>query len=490
MATKGRILVIDDDEAVRLRVRDLLERSDNFTVDEACDGFAGLEAVRRSPPDLILLDIMMPGMTGLEVCGRLREDKLSREIPIIIMSAADESEAMIRALDAGAEDYLPKPVSAAELRAKARTITRLNRYRGLLQERRRLEWIIERSGEAIVAVDPRGRQLFANASARTLFGLGREGGADVVEAVSRTYHPDPPEAWQRLREGGFRPAEPFAVVRPECSFLAARWLKVDTFADPDDTEGTLLLTFTDRSGSVRRELETWTFQHLISHKIRTPLNGISSVIEVVTGSEAIRADPENVALLEMARLSALRLEETLLGVLRYHEAMTGTGDRRRSHALRTLRSAMNAATEDTLLPADCLILQAEPPELLLTPVLDDAGMIVLTEVVSNYVKFSEASRVGLTVTVSSTGGDVSLRFTAPGPRILPEAVAHLGRAYWQLESRFSGEIPGIGLGLATARLLARSLGGELRFESSEDPVGLATTFVLPLRVSRSESVLS
>ncbi|HRE04143.1 MAG TPA: response regulator [Opitutaceae bacterium] len=490
MGNKGRILVIDDDEAVRLRVRDLLERSDTFTVDEASDGFAGLEAVQRHPPDLILLDIMMPGMTGLEVCARLRADAQSREIPIIIMSAADESEAMIKALDAGAEDYLPKPVSAAELRAKARTITRLNRYRSLLQERRRLEWIVERSSEAILAVDAEGRQIFANASARTLFGLGTQPGGDVILAVSRAYRAEPAEAWDQLRAGGFRPVEPFAVVRPECSFLAARWLQVDTFSDPDGGEGTLLITFTDRSGSVRRELETWTFQHLISHKIRTPLNGISSVIEVVAASDAIQADPDSAALLELARGSALRLEETLLGVLRYHEAMTSVPGRRRPGPLRTLCQAMATAVADAGLPVEKIRWRLADDGMLERPYFDEAGQIVLTEVIGNYVKFSEAATAGLSVDVWLNQGSLSLRFTAPGPRILPEAVAQLGRAYWQLEGRFSGEIPGIGLGLATARLLARSLGGDLRFAPSEDPVGLATTFELSLRAPTPESVPS
>jgi CheY-like chemotaxis protein len=112
MSRMGRVLVVDDDLAVRLRVRDLLVSVDHCEVVEAADGQAGLDEVARQPPDLILLDLMMPGMNGLEVCAALGRDPVASQIPVIVLSAGDEAGAMSAALEAGAEDYLVKPSRA------------------------------------------------------------------------------------------------------------------------------------------------------------------------------------------------------------------------------------------------------------------------------------------------------------------------------------------------------------------------------------------
>ena len=115
MGNKGRILVIDDDEAVRLRVRDLLERSDTFTVDEASDGFAGLEAVQRHPPDLILLDIMMPGIDGWETLTRLKREAATAGIPVVIFTAREHARGHQKSAEMGAADYFRKPFEPDEL---------------------------------------------------------------------------------------------------------------------------------------------------------------------------------------------------------------------------------------------------------------------------------------------------------------------------------------------------------------------------------------
>jgi DNA-binding response OmpR family regulator len=142
MSQLRRVLVVDDDVTVRLRVRDLLASIDNCEVLEAADGYAGLAEIARRPPDLILLDLNLPGLSGLEVCAHLRRDPVACEIPIIVLSSSDEDTAMPAALEAGAEDYLLKPIPALELRAKVRIILRLNRFHALSAERHRLRWLV------------------------------------------------------------------------------------------------------------------------------------------------------------------------------------------------------------------------------------------------------------------------------------------------------------------------------------------------------------
>jgi two-component system response regulator MprA len=116
------ILVVDDERAVRESLRRALEL-EGYAVELAADGEEALERLQlRPPPDAVILDILMPGIDGLEVCRRLRHD--GREVPILMLTARAEVDSRVAGLDAGADDYLPKPFALAELLARLRALLR------------------------------------------------------------------------------------------------------------------------------------------------------------------------------------------------------------------------------------------------------------------------------------------------------------------------------------------------------------------------------
>ena len=94
--------------------------------------------VAELTPDLILLDVMMPGVNGFEVCRRLRADPLLAEVPIIMVTALDDRDSRLQGIEAGADDFVTKPFDQIELRARVQTITRLNHYRQRLRESERM----------------------------------------------------------------------------------------------------------------------------------------------------------------------------------------------------------------------------------------------------------------------------------------------------------------------------------------------------------------
>jgi putative two-component system response regulator len=134
----GTVLVVDDEPAGRETVESILE-GDDYQLLMASNGMEALEIVRDSQPDLVLLDVMMPGMTGFEVCRRIRSDVKMAEIPIIMLTALEDRKSLLAGIEAGADDYLTKPVDRYELRARLAGIMRLNRYRKLLVERTNIE---------------------------------------------------------------------------------------------------------------------------------------------------------------------------------------------------------------------------------------------------------------------------------------------------------------------------------------------------------------
>ena len=132
----GRILVVDDhqDNVELLRAR--LE-SWGYAVDTAADGLQALASVEASPPDLILLDVMMPAVDGNEVARRIKQNPDLPFIPIIMQTALDSTESKVEGLEAGADDYITKPIEFAELKARLRSMLRIKRLQEELEERER-----------------------------------------------------------------------------------------------------------------------------------------------------------------------------------------------------------------------------------------------------------------------------------------------------------------------------------------------------------------
>jgi putative two-component system response regulator len=131
------VLIVDDEYIGRETLQSVLE-GEGYELEMAENGFQAIEKAKQLLPDVILLDVMMPGMTGFEVCQRIRNDPQIAEIPIIILTALDDRESLLNALKAGADDFISKPFDRYELRARLLGITRLNRYQKLLQERAKL----------------------------------------------------------------------------------------------------------------------------------------------------------------------------------------------------------------------------------------------------------------------------------------------------------------------------------------------------------------
>jgi two-component system, cell cycle response regulator len=122
----ARVLVVDD-VAVNVKLLEAKLTSQNFNVITAHNGAAGLELARREWPDIVLLDVMMPQMDGFEVCRRLKADPVTSDIPIVMVSALSGADDRALGLEAGADDFLTKPVNDVALFTRVRSLVRLKR---------------------------------------------------------------------------------------------------------------------------------------------------------------------------------------------------------------------------------------------------------------------------------------------------------------------------------------------------------------------------
>ena len=113
---KGRVLVVDDDTALAEMIGIIL-RGEGLEVSACSDGASALDAVRRTRPDLVLLDLMLPGVDGFEVCRRIRAESM---VPVVMLTARSDTSDVVRGLEVGADDYVPKPFKPKELVARVR----------------------------------------------------------------------------------------------------------------------------------------------------------------------------------------------------------------------------------------------------------------------------------------------------------------------------------------------------------------------------------
>jgi PAS domain S-box-containing protein len=135
MTTPATVLIVDDSVVNRRLIQALLEPK-GYVIRTAASGEEALASVAADPPDLILLDVMMPGLDGRQVASALKADPATASIPIIMVSAQSDHEARLAALEAGAEDFLTKPVDRAELWLRVRNLLRLKELSDLVESHR------------------------------------------------------------------------------------------------------------------------------------------------------------------------------------------------------------------------------------------------------------------------------------------------------------------------------------------------------------------
>lgn len=150
MQISGRILVVDDYEPNVIGMRDLL-RGDGYRVDTANNGGDALRAAAAGEHDVILLDVLMPEMSGIDVCRELKRRDATRLTPVVLITANQDRDKRLAGLDSGADDFLNKPIDPDELRARVRSLLRVRRLTAALES---AETLFDMLGRIVEARDP------------------------------------------------------------------------------------------------------------------------------------------------------------------------------------------------------------------------------------------------------------------------------------------------------------------------------------------------
>ena len=452
------ILVVDDN-AVNCELLDAMLEPHGYQVKHAYSGAQALKAVAEAAPQLILLDVAMPGMDGFEVARRLRGQESTRLIPILMLTAMGDVEHRVQGLDSGADDYLTKPVDASELLARVQSSLRLTNLRQQVDERQKLELVLGDVSDGILIVDAQGRVHEASPSARRLLNLHDEIEACPLENVWGDLTGVPEFLGDSVRQG--EPVD-FILQREEPAlFLQVRLRPV---LDPQaETTGAVLSIRDITRETFERKLQQDVLS-LVSHKFRTPLTVASLWSKVLLDGECGALQDEQQEAMGAIHEATMELKGLLEGILAYVEQSRRLQHLRRSSlSYEQIEIELQARGPEVLSDSDELVVDRRVDgEVVVDTVL---FMEALTELVRNASKFAATRQLTIRVGLSQEGGRSVITVSDNGPGIAPEHLEKVFERFYQVEQDFTGQVKGLGLGLPMVKLALEAMGAELEVRS-------------------------
>jgi signal transduction histidine kinase len=504
-----RVIVADDNSDMREYVARLL-RGRGWHVDVAGDGYQALALARTRTPDLILSDVMMPGLDGFRLLRELRDDPLTRSLPVILLSARAGEDARVEGIEAGATDYLVKPFSAREL--LSRVESQIMRSREAAAERRIMQER-ERLLNAVQAERARLQELLAQAPAAIAVLHGPD---HVYQSANHLYQQlvgSRPLIGKPIREAlpeldGQGIFELLDTVLATGEAYVGRSLRVMIDADYDGEPEERFYTFVyqpirehdavtgifvhamDVTDQVRalRDAEAANrakseFLAAMSHELRTPLNAIGGYAQLIDMGLHGPVTAAQHDALERVRRSQQHLLALINDVLNFAKVEAGRIEYTITDVpLAEVAEGVVPMVEPQLTPKGIACEVRVNPSLRARADREKLEQILLN-LLSNAAKFTgDGGRIVVDgPTRQEQGGDeahlVYLRVTDTGIGIPREKQEVIFEPFVQVHRRLTSPTEGTGLGLAISRDLARGMGGDLRVRSEE---GRGARFTLSL----------
>jgi two-component system sensor histidine kinase ChiS len=537
---KATILLVDDDPTFINIIAYHLEKA-GFSVLKAANSDQALLQAREAKPDIILLDVMMPGVNGFETCRQLKADKATKAIPVIFLTALSDTVDKVKGLELGAVDYLTKSVQGPEIIARINnhlTICKLQKdlqaQNNLLQEenirrmrvqealkesRERYRLLADNSTDIISRQTPDGIYRYVSPACHILLGYQIEEmiGQPALEFI----HPDDRDLRQ-LTENDLQSQPPVSTVtyrarRKNGSFI---WLETTNRIIREPKRKTVLeiisvsRDITERKEAeealqkardeLERRVEERTaqlksyseelksknealsrldklkdeFLANTSHELRTPLNGIIGIAESMIDGVTGQLSPQQVYNLSMIVSSGHRLTNLVNDILDFSKL------KHRELILDLKPVDMHAITDVVLILSQPIIgskslklVNQIDPHLALVQADENRAQQIMHNLIGNAIKFTDKG----TITVSTVGQDDLLAITVAdtGIGIPADKFETVFQSFEQVDASITRTYGGTGLGLPISKKLVELHGGTIHLTST---IGMGTqvTFTLPL----------
>ncbi len=496
---RPRVVLADDNADMRAYIGRMLQR--DYEVEAHADGQQALAAIRRRLPDIVITDVMMPVMSGLELLAALRADVRTRALPIIMVSARAGEEARVEGIEAGADDYLIKPFSPRELLARVRTQWALAQMRQELArqterlarlegEQRWLEAVLDRTPIPVALFElESGRATFANRAANTM-----AGGTFPLD-IPATEYPQhyrlndehdrefPLDQWPAVRAARGEKVEGQMVVWHTSAGPVPLLVSGESLPAMSDHPAVSVVAFHDVTDLVRAIRARDEFLSIASHELKTPLTALAMQVQLraraLTRGSLSDLTPEALARtlpIDVRQVDRLtRLVDDILDVSRMSTGRFALAVGEPVDLVASVRDVL-ARCAAVLATAGCpvtLETPAPPPG----PGRWDRGRIeqVVQNLLTNAWKYGRGKPIHCLVRSQDDRAVLTIRDHGIGI-----AAADQRRIFEVYERAVSkDEVSGLGLGLYIARRIVEAHGGTIRVDS-EPGKGATFTVELPL----------
>lgn len=476
-----KILIVDDNEMNADLLREILEQVGQSSI-IAYSGTEALQVLETDKVDLILLDIMMPGMSGFEAIKHLQNNPLTADIPVIFISALSETENIVKGLDLGSYGYITKPFNIDKLKAKVLSVLRIKDLQDQIKsEKSKLDLIFKFSADGIVLLNSAFEIISCNSRFAGWFGYSEEeldgkdlcsliytkqrkdidGCTDFVEAFSN--YPDNRATKEILIESN-----------GEIKLLEVSYSKINP--DEASAEGYVLL-FRDITAWKEIEKQKETFVATLTHDLKTPIRAEIRALELLLNGNFGEMKTDQAKLVEDILGSSkymFNMVDNLLAVYRYENgSVTLQKDVFDINSLisecvnelkyiisdKNQELSLNFGDTSSFINADALEIRR-----------------VIINLLSNALNYTQENGK-IDIKTETNNGKISVTFEDNGRGLSSEEIKTIFERYASNAKKFRQV--GTGLGLYLCKQVVEAHGGEINVESAEG-AGSSFTFSLPV----------
>ena len=487
------ILNVDDNDGARYAKTRTLQLA-GFTVIESANGFDAIKQVTERMPDLVLLDMKLPDISGLEVCKRIKENPATNAVLVLQTSASlIDSDDRVRGLDQGADNYLVGPVEPLELIANVNALLRLREAQSaLLENEERFRQMAENIADVFWIFDPQDRQLlYVSPAYEKIWGRTAARLYENFFAWMESVHVDDRERVRAAFEGLllFQSYEQeYRLVMPDGT---QRWIRDRGFPVRNAAGINYRITRISQDISVPKAatlaLQQATvkkdeFLATLAHELRNPLAPMRTAIDLMrfaetsgVNSEGVIKDAREIISRQISHL--VRLVDDLLDVSRITQGKLLL--KKRTVELQPILDAALEINEAYLRDRNHHFTLTVPDE----KILLDADSVRLSQVVGNLLhnaaKYTPAGGT-ISLTVSADDHRLQIVVADNGIGIAPENIGHIFELFTQAQRLDSKAPEGLGVGLSLVKRLVELHDGHISVESAGPGRGSAFTIELPI----------
>lgn len=498
---RSSILVIDD-EPDNFDVVETLLSNQNYKLYYAANGHDAIASLEVFQPDLILLDVMMPGMNGIEVCKVIRTLPEWKTIPIVMATALNSKEDLANCLNAGATDFISKPLNSLEFRARVKSMLRIREQQNRIERAHALILAqLEASLEGVIAANEQGQLVAYNKKICEMWGIhpiAKDLEAEDLLLLPVMQEAKFPEQLSEILEDTYDSPDRVSYGELEIDNLTYEyfsspvtspngkfWGFVWRFRDITNRklEAKILQAAKEEAESALRIKSD--FLAMMSHEIRTPINGVLGMTELLSTTIL---DREQQRFVQSIQTSGEILLTVINDILDFSKLDSG------KLSLEHIPVDVQAIVADT-----CALLAKQAQEKGIefnchveanTPIyiLGDAIRLrqILLNLANNAVKFTHTGAVDLSLTTLSPetehGLEILFKVQDSGIGLTPAQIQKLFQPFTQASISTARKYGGTGLGLAICQKLVQMMGGRIWAEGEANQ-GSTFSFVLPVTVT-------